>query len=393
MQIQEHTPDNRLSVVVVGGGIAGVEVVRGLSSKLLKSKHRLILVTARPRFTYLPSALRVLSSADAPLSSVFMSYDKVFGSFPGELKIGTVTSIEENKDPLISKGGFVVVDGSEKIMYDVLIVATGSCWLGHLAFPNDELAFREHISSWREKIKTSQNIVIAGGGAVGIEIAGEIKDTFPSKSTTIVQANNLLLAETYPEKFRMDIERRLRRKGVNIVFNDTLDGTLEPKGILTTGSGTSLPCDLVIYARGGRPNTSLLKFLRPAVLTDRGYVKVMPTLQMQNHHNIFALGDIIDWPETKQLTKISFGHAPVVIANVMNYLEGRLPKREYKKSTEIMFISIGRTDGASYLGCLCGLTFGGFLTRYIKSNDLLVGYNRRNIGLPYKCEPDPDSDK
>lgn len=97
-----------------------------------------------------------------------MSYDKVFGSFPGELKIGTVTSIEENKDPLVSKGGFVVVDGSEKVMYDVLVVATGSCWLGHLAFPNDELAFREHISSWREKINTSQNIVIAGGGAVGI---------------------------------------------------------------------------------------------------------------------------------------------------------------------------------------------------------------------------------
>ena len=97
-----------------------------------------------------------------------MSYDKVFGSFPGELKIGTVTSIEENKDPLVSKGGFVVIDGSEKVMYDVLIVATGSCWLGHLAFPNDEEAFKEHISSWREKIKTSQNIVIAGGGAVGI---------------------------------------------------------------------------------------------------------------------------------------------------------------------------------------------------------------------------------
>ncbi len=133
----------------------------------------------------------------------------------------------------------------------------------------------------------------------------------------------------------------------------------------------------------------------------------MPTLQMQNHHNIFALGDIIDWPETKQLTKISFGHAPVVIANVMNYLHGRLPKREYTKSTELMFISIGRVcgiassntcrrtnvnilqaDGASYCGCLWGLTFGGFLTRYIKSNDLLVGYNRRNIGLPYRCEPD-----
>lgn len=97
-----------------------------------------------------------------------MPYDKIFGKFPGEVRVGTVTSVEENKDPLVSKGGIVVLDGGETIMYDVLVIATGSAWSDHLAFPNKEEAFKQHISGWRDKIGNAQNIIIAGGGAVGI---------------------------------------------------------------------------------------------------------------------------------------------------------------------------------------------------------------------------------
>ncbi|KAF8962332.1 hypothetical protein BDZ97DRAFT_1825661 [Flammula alnicola] len=363
--------DNLLTVVVVGGGVAGAEVVHGLSAKLDKTKHRLILVTARPRYTYLPGALRLLTSDDAPLSSVYMSYDKIFGKFPGEIKIGTVTSIEENKDPAIPRGGIIVLEG-----------------VGHLAFPNEEEAFKEHVKTWRNKIRDAQDIIIIGGGAVGIEISGEIKDVYPAKNITIVQANRLLLGDMYPDKFRLDVENRLRRRGVNILFNDTIEGTPNPLAPLKTSGGVPLKCDLLIFARGGRPNTSLLKFLRPLVLTDRGYVKVMSTLQVDSHPNIFALGDIIDWPEAKQLTKISIGHAPVIIANVMSYLEGKAPKKLYTKSTEILAISNGRGGGASYLGFLWGLTFGDHFTRYVKSVDLMVGFARRSIGLPAKCETD-----
>lgn len=181
-----------------------------------------------------------------------------------------------------------------------------------------------------------------------------------TKNITIVQANNLLLGETYPEKFRVDLERRVQRRDVNIIFNDTIEGRPDPKGTLATSKGISLPCDLIvshaftlpgqkflhlsskIYARGGRPNTTIFNFLQPSVLSDRGYVKVNSKLQVHGHHNIFALGDIIDWPEPKQLTKILFGHAPVVISNVMSYLEGRPLKKEYTKSIEIMAVSIGK---------------------------------------------------
>ncbi|KDR72483.1 hypothetical protein GALMADRAFT_73843 [Galerina marginata CBS 339.88] len=377
-----------VTVVVVGGGVAGADVVRALSSRLDQNKHRLILITSRPRYTYLPGALRLLATKDAPLSSVFMSYDNIFGKFPGELKIGTVTSIEENKDPAFNRGGFIVFEGGDKLIYDVVVVSTGSTWVGHLAFPNDETGFKEHVKTWRKKIEDSQNIVIAGGGAVGIEMSGEIKDAYPTKNITIVHANRLLLGDMYPDKFRLNLENRLRKRGVNIIFNDTIDGTPDPNAPLKTGKGVPLPCDLLVLARGGRPNTSLLKYLRPPVLTDRGYIKVAPTLQIDTHPNMFALGDIIDWPEAKQLTKISLGHTPVIVANILSYLDGKVPKKVYTKSAEILTVSNGRNGGATYLGLLWGLTFGNFLTKIIKSNDLMIGLARKGIGLGAECDKD-----
>ncbi|KAF8156668.1 hypothetical protein B0H34DRAFT_798071 [Crassisporium funariophilum] len=379
-----------LTVVMIGGGTAGAEVIRGLSPKLDRRKHKLILVTSSPHYVYLPAALRLLADKDAPFDSVFMSYENIFGSFPGELKIGTVTSIEENNDSSSSQGGggMVVLKGGEQLFYDVLVISTGSVWSGHLAFPNDPEHVKAHIKAWRNKIEDAKDVVIVGGGAVGIEMAGEIKDVFPRKNVTIIQANHLLLGDMYPERFRKDIETRLRRRGVNILFNDTIEGTPDLDAPLKTRNNVPLNCDLLIPARGGRPNTSLLKFVRPSVLTDRGFVKVDPTLQLQSHPNIFALGDIIDWPEAKQVTKISLGHAPVVIANVLSYLNNKVPRKTYTGSTEILAISIGKCGGASYLGFLWGLTFGDRFTRMVKSRDLMVGSMRKSLGLTTECTAD-----
>lgn len=107
----------------------------------------------------------------------------------------TVTAVVPSQDTA-KPGGTVSLAGGDSLEYNVLVFATGCSFPAHLAFPEDEVALKEHIANWRDKVKNANNIVIAGGGPVGIgpsvpsslahpvhshpaEFAGEIKDVYP----------------------------------------------------------------------------------------------------------------------------------------------------------------------------------------------------------------------
>ena len=92
---------------------------------------------------------------------------------------------------------------------------------------------------------------------------------------------------------------------------------------------------------GTRPNTGYVgSSLGPDVLADNGCVKVKSTLQLPDHPDIFAMGDMIDWPEVKQSLKAN-RHSLIVSANVLNYLNGK-PLKEYKGSTEVLVLTGGK---------------------------------------------------
>ena len=59
-------------------------------------------------------------------------------------------------------------------------------------------------------------------------------------------------------------------------------------------------------------NHSLLQNFEPSPLTERGYVKVLPSLQLQSYPSKFALEDITDLQDAKQYQKTA-GHASVVV--------------------------------------------------------------------------------
>ncbi|KZT56534.1 FAD/NAD(P)-binding domain-containing protein [Calocera cornea HHB12733] len=364
------------NVVVLGAGGAGSKVVHDLSKTLNPAQYNLVLVDRRPYYVHWPAMIRMVVTDSGHLEdTALIPLDKNFVNGNGTLVVGTVTSIVPGE-----KGGEIVLASGEHIPYAVLVLATGSTYEGPLALPDTKPETSQWISQWRSTFAKAQSIVLVGGGAIGIEMAGEIKDVWPDKKLTLVQGDTSLLNAAYPDKFRSALVSRLKARGVELVFNDFVDSIPAPGATtVTTRNGKTLQADLVVATRGARPNTELIKATFPDAVDARGRVKVTPELEIVGHPGVFAAGDITDIEEQKQVAKYP-GHAAVVAANVVSELAGQKPTKEYKKQPEMILITNGVNGGAAYVGMLWGIVMGDWFARSMKSKDLLVGMARKGLG-------------
>ncbi|KAI0329011.1 FAD/NAD-P-binding domain-containing protein [Cubamyces sp. BRFM 1775] len=371
-------PEKVQNVVIVGGGWAGTLIARDLSAKLDGSRYHIVLVSGRPYYVHLIAGARMtVTHVDKLEDKALVPFDRLFHNGNGTVKIGKVTSIDHDAS---ENGGEVILQSDERIPYTALVLATSSSWPGPFGFPEKDAHLRSHINSWRNRYEKAEHVVIAGGGAVGLETAGEIKDMWPRKKVTVVHSEAQLLNDAYPQKFRRDIERRARLRGIDLIFGDKVDIPPEATIGVVTRNGRQLPdVDLVVPAFGSRLNTGFISSLGEGALTRRGTVRVNEYLEVLGHPGVFAAGDIIEWNEQKQAVKAAT-HATVVAANVVSFLECRPYKKTYKGSYELILIPLGRTGGAGYFGFLWGIMFGDFFSRLLKGKELLISQARAARG-------------
>ena len=75
--------------------------------------------------------------------------------------------------------GEVVLENGDLVSYDALVLSPGSSWSGSFAGGNDPSQVRDAWAEDRKRVEAAQNIVLVGAGAVGLELAGEIKSEYP----------------------------------------------------------------------------------------------------------------------------------------------------------------------------------------------------------------------
>ena len=70
------------------------------------------------------------------------------------------------------------------------------------------------------QIKSANKIVIVGGGAVGVELAGEIATEFPGKQLTLIHDSKrgLIEGKEFSDKFRKNILSQLEKLKVNVLL-------------------------------------------------------------------------------------------------------------------------------------------------------------------------------
>ena len=68
-----------------------------------------------------------------------------------------------------------------------------------------------------EAVAAAKNILIVGGGPVGVELAGEIVDQHKDKNITIVTKSEKLVTPDFDEKFQNSIKSLIEQNNVKVI--------------------------------------------------------------------------------------------------------------------------------------------------------------------------------
>lgn len=132
-----------------------------------------------------------------------------------------------------------------------------------------------------------ENIVVVGGGYIGVEVAENFK--MAGKNVTLVEAQNQVMA---PFDFDMVqiLHKELYDNGINLILSDALAKVTDSEVVLA--SGKKVAADVVISAIGVTPETDLAT-AAGLELGVTGGIKVDHNY-LTNDKDIYAVGDAIE---------------------------------------------------------------------------------------------------
>jgi len=296
-------------VVVVGGGFAGMN----LTKKLSKDKRFHITLVDRNNYHFFPPLLYQVATAFIEPSNISYPFRRMFqekanlrfhmGSFirviPESNTIETDTGIISYDYLVLALGTETNFFGMENIKQQGLPMKNidEAVNLRNNLLLNMEKAARTTDKAERDKLL---NIVIAGGGPTGVELAGmlaelgrnvavkeypEIKDL--KSHLYLIDAGPVLLGPM-SEKAQKEATKVLSDLGVNIISNMAVKDYVDGKVLLA--DGTSLATNVLIWTSGvtGREVVGLPK----EVIARGRRIMVDEYNKVIGSENIFALGDI-----------------------------------------------------------------------------------------------------
>lgn len=355
------------TVVIIGGGYGGIA-----AAKELDDVADVVLVEPRDTFVHNAAALRGVVDATW-IDRIFIPYDQL-------LRRGRVV---RDRAAEVTQDGVRLASG-QWIAADYLIVATGSS----SPFPakpdtDDSETTRARMRSVQHNLEGSDDILLLGGGPIGLELSGEIMSAWPDKRVTIVDPAPVLLP-AFPKEFQGEVRRQLDSLGVTVLSGTRL--VREPSGrpgqrapfTVRTWGGGEVRADLWLRCFGVTLQTDYLSSDLTSARRDDGLLEVTPDLRLAGQSNVFVVGDIANVPEAKMAGNAQ-RQAAVAANNVRQLIEGDGTLSHYIPGSEWLLLPLGPKAGASYTeetGLLDAET-----TAEYKGTHLMVEYFRRQLGL------------
>ncbi len=272
-------------ILIIGGGPAGV--VAGVIARKNNPKKKITLIREQDKCVVpcgLPYIFHRLNSVEKDLMP-----DKPYEMNKIDLVIDRATKIDVAEKR-------VLLQSNEKIKYDKLILATGAspalipikgADLPGVWQIKKDLAYLKKL---RQAVLKARNIVIIGGGFIGVELAEEISN-IKGKNISIIEILDHCLGLAFDKEFAQAGEEKIRAKGVKIYTKTAVKeiGGKNKAQYVKLNNGQKILADLVIMAAGVKPNAELAE-QAGIKAADRGGIWVDQYMRTSNK-DIFAIGD------------------------------------------------------------------------------------------------------
>ncbi|KAL2197554.1 hypothetical protein P885DRAFT_35358 [Corynascus similis CBS 632.67] len=351
------------TVVILGASYTGIVIAHYLlkytAAKIKDLK--VVLVSPNTHLYWNFASVRAIVPNQLGDDKLFLPLAPAFAKYPSN-QYELVHGVAEKVDPDANVVEVRENGGSARtIHYDELVVATGANFKNDLPFKN--LSTTEEtktaLHSWAQRIEAAKSIVVAGAGATGVEVAGELGQEYAvtgKKQVTLVCDQDLPLSPSVRRAVRETVKKELERLKVKVITNARVATTTKSSALTLTPTKaaaspappTTLEADLLIPTYGITPNTA---FLPASMLDERGYARQTTRLRAPGHENVFVVGDVGNLEEPQAV------HADAQAVHAAGLLEARLllpplgGKDEYKPIDKIMFaVTLGRNRGTGQFG-------------------------------------------
>ncbi len=357
------------TVVVVGGGFAGLQAVKALGDKPVK----VLLVDRNNYHLFQPLLYQVATAGlgpediSYPLRAILRDRGNV------AFRMAEVERVDLAAKKIVTGGGdigydyLVLAAGAETNFFGLETVAANAVGLKSL---EDALALRNHILSMFEIASQETDpavrremltFVVVGGGATGVESAGGLAELvhlvltkdyphldFAETGLLLLEGGDRLLL-SLPEELAAFAAAELARKQVAVRFHSqvvSFDGKA-----LQLKDGTQIATRTLIWAAGVKAAqvTDTL-----GVAADRlGRAHVAPTLQLPGYPEVFVIGDAAYLEQNglplPMVAPVAVQQAELAAGNIARLLRGeQLAEFAYKDPG--VLATIGRSSAVASVG-------------------------------------------
>ncbi len=285
-----------IRICILGGGFAGLYTALRLSQFpwTETEKPDIVLVDQHDRFVFLP-LLYELMTGELETWEIAPPFSELLAGTGVHFQQDTVTTIDLDTQQVNLRSGLT-------LPYDRLVLALGGetpltsiPGASEYAFPFRTLADAYRLEERLRVLEAGQQdsirVAIVGAGYSGVELACKLADRLGDRGRLRLIEKGEHVLRSSPEFNREAALRALSERQVWLDLETTV-AAIGPDEISLTYKDTTdtLPVDLVLWTVGTRVPTVVQQL---SLKTNaNGQIVTHPTLQVVDHCEILALGDL-----------------------------------------------------------------------------------------------------